>query len=85
MGGDHAPNATVTGAKLALEEFGGDLEKLILVGDESELRRELSHLSYAHNKIEVVHASEVVEMHESAVKSVRRKKKLIHQCGHRSG
>ena len=50
MGGDKAPQATVEGAALALQEFGGDLEKLILVGDESTLRSQLSDISYAHSK-----------------------------------
>jgi len=74
MGGDKAPEATIQGAILALEEFGDDLEKLLLVGDEITIREKLSQLSYAHSKIEVIHASQVVEMHESAVKSVRQKR-----------
>lgn len=74
MGGDHAPEATMEGAVQALEEFGGDLERLYLVGDENRIEEQLKHLSYAHERIEVVHASEVVTMHDSAVKSVRQKK-----------
>ncbi|MCH1409716.1 MAG: phosphate acyltransferase PlsX [Verrucomicrobiales bacterium] len=75
MGGDHAPAAMIEGAMLALEDSGIDVEKLFLVGDEATVEEELSHLSYAHSKIEVVHSEQVVEMHESAVKSVRQKKK----------
>ena len=75
MGGDHAPAAIVEGAMLALEDQAIDVEKLFLVGDEPAVKEELSHLSYAHGKIEIVHSEEVVEMHESAVKSVRQKKK----------
>ncbi len=74
MGGDKAPQAIMAGAVEALEAFGGDLQKLFLVGDESAIKEELKHLSYAHGKIEIVHASEVVTMHDSAVKSVRQKK-----------
>lgn len=74
MGGDKAPHAIVEGAVEALEAFGGDLQKLFLVGDEEAIKHELKHLSYAHGKIEIVHASEVVTMHDSAVKSVRQKK-----------
>ena len=62
------------GAMQALEDFGGDLEKLYLVGDEEAIKEQLSHLSYAHGKIEVVPSTEVVGMEESAVKSVRSKK-----------
>jgi glycerol-3-phosphate acyltransferase PlsX len=75
MGGDHAPAAMIEGAMLALEDSGIDVEKLFLVGDETAVEEELSYLSYAHSKIEVVHSEQVVEMHESAVKSVRQKKK----------
>ncbi|MDF1860251.1 MAG: phosphate acyltransferase PlsX [Verrucomicrobiales bacterium] len=75
MGGDKAPAAIVEGAMQALEGFGEDLDTLFLVGDESAIKEELSHLSYAHGKIEIIHAEEVVEMDESAVKSVRQKRK----------
>lgn len=74
MGGDFAPQVTVEGGAAALEEFGGRLKKLVLVGDESLLKAELDRISYAHNKIEICHASEVVGMEESAVKSLRGKK-----------
>ncbi len=74
MGGDKAPEAIMEGAAEALEAYGRDLQKLYLVGDETILKRELDRLSCAHEKIEIVHASEVVTMHESAVKSVRQKK-----------
>ena len=75
MGGDHAPAAMIEGAMLALEDSGIDVGKLFLVGDETTVEKELTHLSYANSKIEIVHSEQVVEMHESAVKSVRQKKK----------
>ena len=40
MGGDYAPQACVAGAVLALGEFP-HLEKLFLVGDETQIRAEL--------------------------------------------
>ncbi|MEX2580459.1 MAG: phosphate acyltransferase PlsX [Verrucomicrobiales bacterium] len=74
MGGDNAPAATMEGAVEALETHGNDIDRLFLVGDESVIEKELERIHYAHNKIEIVHASEVVDMTESAVQSVRRKK-----------
>ncbi len=74
MGGDKAPEATMEGAMEALDSFGEDLEVLFLVGDEKLIKKSLDHYSYAHRRIEVIHASEVVTMHDSAVKSVRQKK-----------
>lgn len=74
MGGDKAPEAIVAGAVEALNAYDRDLQKLYLVGDESVVKAELNRLSYTHPKIEIVHASEIVTMHDSAVKSVRQKK-----------
>lgn len=74
MGGDKAPEATMEGAIEALDSFGDDLEVLFLVGDEKVIKESLNHYSYAHRRIEVIHASQVVSMHDSAVKSVREKK-----------
>ena len=74
MGGDRAPQVTIEGAAAALEEFGGRLNKLVLVGDEKVLKAELDRICYAHCKLEICHASEVVGMEESAVKSLRQKK-----------
>ncbi len=74
MGGDNAPFATVAGARDALEEFGGSLTKLLLVGDESRIKEQLSDLHFAHSKIEIVHASQIVTMEDSAVKSLKEKR-----------
>lgn len=74
MGGDHAPAATVEGAALALQEFGGDLGKLFLVGDEARIGSEIDRVRLDPSRVEIVPASQVVGMHESAVKSLREKK-----------
>jgi glycerol-3-phosphate acyltransferase PlsX len=73
MGGDHAPHATVAGAVLALREFP-KLEKLFLVGDEARIRAELEKNGCRDPRVEILHATQVVEMSESAVDGVRRKK-----------
>ncbi len=73
MGGDHAPQATVAGAVLALREFP-KLEKLFLVGDEARIRAELEKNGCRDPRVEILHATQVVEMSESAVDGVRRKK-----------
>ncbi len=73
MGGDHAPQNCVAGAVLAVREFS-QLEKLFLVGDETRIRAELDKHRCSDTRIEIVHSTQVVEMSESAVESVRRKK-----------
>ena len=71
MGGDHAPDAIVEGAVLAAATHA-DL-RLILVGREDDLRRELSRHPSSPN-VEVAHASEVVTMEDTPLAPLRRKK-----------
>lgn len=73
MGGDFAPRNTIEGAVLALKEYR-HLEKLFLVGDAVTIGNELHRLAYQDNRIEIFHASEVVDMRESAAKAIRHKK-----------
>lgn len=71
MGGDYAPAAVVEGAVDAARELGVGV---ILVGDSAAVERELSRLDTAGLDIEVRHASQVVEMDDSASVALRRKK-----------
>ncbi len=71
MGGDNAPFITVKGAVEAVREYGFDI---ILVGDRDRINQELSRHSYPKEKIDIIHAGEVIEMEESPAISVRRKK-----------
>src|SRR5579883_239990 len=72
MGGDHAPKSEVEGAIRAAEEYN---HKVILVGREEVLRKELAHHKRAAGlPLEVVHAEEVITMEDSAAKAVRAKK-----------
>jgi len=71
MGGDGAPAAEVEGSLLAAEEFGA---KIILVGREEVLSKELSKYFPARGQIEIVHARDVVTMHDNPSKALRSKK-----------
>jgi len=73
MGGDFAPKNTIEGAVLALREFP-KITKLFLVGERPRVEAELSRLGFEDPRVEIVHASQVVEMSDGAVESVRRKK-----------
>lgn len=73
MGGDFAPRNMIAGAKLALAEYGR-IETLYLTGDEAVLRAEMQAQSWHDPRVEIVHCTEVVEMTDSAVAAVRRKK-----------
>jgi len=71
MGGDHAPLEVIRGAVQASQEM--DLP-IVLVGREELLRDELRSLGVGIGKIEVVHASEVVEMCDVPGVAFRKKK-----------
>ncbi len=73
MGGDFAPKNTLEGAKLALASQR-KLEKLFLVGDEETIKSGLKSLDINYRKIEIVHASQVVEMSDSSTDALRKKK-----------
>jgi glycerol-3-phosphate acyltransferase PlsX len=71
MGGDHAPSVVVAGAVAEAREQGTEV---ILVGIEEQVRAELArHGDTSKLPIEIVHASEVVEMAEHTM-AVRAKK-----------
>jgi glycerol-3-phosphate acyltransferase PlsX len=72
MGGDYAPATTVEGAVEALLENSG--LSVILVGDEAEIHAELEKKNCRGLQISVKHASQTVEMDESPLTALRRKK-----------
>jgi glycerol-3-phosphate acyltransferase PlsX len=73
MGGDFAPREIVAGAVIAAESLPG-IDALVLVGDEVAIRRELQKARKVPASIEILHASEVVEMEEAPALAIRRKK-----------
>ena len=73
MGGDFGPSNIVGGAVLALKEYP-HITKLYLVGDTPSVEKELKHHRCNDRRIEIVHATQVVEMSDGAVDAVRRKK-----------
>jgi phosphate acyltransferase len=71
MGGDHSPQVEVDGAVQAASEFN---VPIALVGQEPRLRELLAAHDTNGLTLEIVHASEVVTMEDSAAAAVRRKK-----------
>ncbi len=74
MGGDSAPASTISGALQALKKYS-DIE-LILVGDQARIKKELTNQGAPSvpDRLSIHHASQVVEMSDSAIDAVRRKK-----------
>lgn len=72
MGGDFAPSVEIEGVIEAARDYGVALK---LVGIEQTLRNELArHKGWEALPIEIVHASEVITMEDSAAKAVRNKR-----------
>ena len=72
MGGDNAPQAIVQGAVDAQREFGIDI---VLVGKQQEIHACLEPLGAVGDEhIAVVHADEIIDMHDDPATAVRRKK-----------
>jgi glycerol-3-phosphate acyltransferase PlsX len=72
MGGDHAPGAVAEGAALASRLIEN---RICIVGDESKLLAELTRCKYDPEKIEIIHAEEVISGDEAPVRAVRTKQR----------
>jgi len=72
MGGDNAPFVTVKGAVDAIKESNN--LKVFLVGQKDKVNEELSKYEFDKERIEVVDATEVIEMAEPPVMAIRKKK-----------
>ncbi len=72
MGGDNAPLEIVKGAVEAVNE--NSRVKVFLTGQEDKINSELAKYTYNKEQVEVVHASEIIEMAEPPVMAIRKKK-----------
>lgn len=72
MGGDHAPAAMVDGCIQAINQDARI--KVILLGDVALIEAELLKYTYKSEQVEIVEAKEKIEMDESPVLAIRRKK-----------
>jgi len=73
MGGDYAPKAVVAGVIEARKGLSG-VDQIILVGDESAIKKEFQSHAVIPAGIDIFHASETVGMGESPAIAIRRKK-----------
>ena len=71
MGGDHGPRPNVAGAVAALAA-APDLS-VVLVGDQAQLAPLLAATPHPADRLEVVHAADVVGMDEKPVEALRKK------------
>jgi len=71
FGSDNAPFPEVEGAVMSI--LDDVCEKIYLVGDRAILEQELSKFKYPKDRIEIVHASEVISNDDDASTSARKK------------
>jgi len=72
MGGDYAPAVNIEGAIETVNDIEGI--NIILVGDESSIKRGLESKKYLPNRISIKHTSQVVGMDESPAVAIRKKR-----------
>ena len=72
MGGDNAPGEVVKGAAEAVN--ADKRVKVFLVGREPVIKEELKKYNYDVERLEVIHADEVIETGEPPVMAIRKKK-----------
>ncbi len=87
MGGENAPGAEVEGAITAVRGAAGSLE-VVLVGQTDVLEAELARQGVGGLPVSIVHADEIITMHESPADAVRRKRgsSIVVAAGlHKSG
>ncbi len=71
FGGDNAPLAVILGARLAVDKLG---VTVTLVGDDTILRRVAAENKVSLSGIEILHASEVFDIHEEPTSLLREHK-----------
>ncbi len=72
MGGDNAPYEIVKGAVEAVNESSH--VKVFITGQEDKINSELAKYTYNKEQVEVVPASEIIDMAEPPVMAIRKKK-----------
>jgi glycerol-3-phosphate acyltransferase PlsX len=72
MGGDFAPAEAIKGVGLFLAKAYDDVG-LILIGDEEKIKPLLAEYKITGSNISIVHAEQVIEMHEHPTKALKEK------------
>jgi phosphate acyltransferase len=71
MGGDFAPLEAVKGAAAFLE--GNKEVRLVMIGDEEKIKAHIEAFPLPGNNYSIVHAPQVIEMHEHPTKALKEK------------
>ena len=69
-GGDKGPIEAIKACREAADEFGFEIS---LVGNESEIKSQSEKNKISLEKIDIIHASDVIHMHESPMSIMKEK------------
>ena len=72
LGGDFAPDANISGAVLAKKELPTDV-RLVLLGDGEQISRGLLAFGEDPSEYEIVHAPDVITMHDHPTRAIPQK------------
>lgn len=72
LGGDYAPNSTILGA-IAAQKVLKDNQRIVLIGDENEIKQKLTEEGQDTLLFDYVHAPENISMHEHPTKAIFQK------------
>jgi glycerol-3-phosphate acyltransferase PlsX len=72
LGGDFAPEANISGAILAKKELPNDV-RLVLIGDREQISSGLSSFGENVDDYEIVHAPDVITMHDHPTRAIPQK------------
>jgi glycerol-3-phosphate acyltransferase PlsX len=72
LGGDFAPEANISGAVLAKKELPNDV-RLVLLGDREQISSGLSSFGENIDDYEIVHAPDVITMHDHPTRAIPQK------------
>ena len=73
MGGDHGCAVVTQGVKLALEA-DSRISAILLVGKQDEIQSALTSTGLRDDRVQIVHASEILTMEDNPVEAIRKKK-----------
>jgi glycerol-3-phosphate acyltransferase PlsX len=72
LGGDFAPDANIAGAVLARKELPQDVT-IVLIGDQDQILSGLNALNVTSDGFEVVHAPDIITMHDHPTRAIPQK------------
>lgn len=72
LGGDFAPDANIAGAVLARKELPQDVT-IVLIGDQDQILSGLNALNVSSDGFEVVHAPDIITMHDHPTRAIPQK------------